>query len=286
MAIQIREQLKRWFSRGKYPTEEQFADAFDSYVHKDDKIGIGSMDQQVIDTINSKAEVLKYSNGQRVFELSNDSVIFYAKDGSVIAEIDTDSEAPELHIGTGANGKLDEVHIQVKEVVELAADEVIIRGNRPLTGPTQSGPEYNLGFLADEIMLLRDLNNHVISLAGYISERIDARVGSYRSVVVTQSTGLTVFEADFSQSELKIILAEPNASTIVSALTIQEPDVPEGFAFVRHLIIKNEGNYTINFPAVLLGKEINIEAGQKLDASYLFYRSGSTVTYDLTFNVV
>ncbi len=57
MAIQIREKLKKWFSRGQYPTEEQFADAFDSFVHKDDKIGIGSMDQQVIDTFNNKAEV-------------------------------------------------------------------------------------------------------------------------------------------------------------------------------------------------------------------------------------
>jgi hypothetical protein len=56
MAIQIREQLKRWFSRGQYPTEEQFADAFDSFVHKGDKIGVGSMDQQTLDIINAKAE--------------------------------------------------------------------------------------------------------------------------------------------------------------------------------------------------------------------------------------
>ena len=57
MAIKIREQLKKWFSRGQYPTEEQFADAFDSFVHKDDKIGIGAMSQEVIDTFNNKAEV-------------------------------------------------------------------------------------------------------------------------------------------------------------------------------------------------------------------------------------
>lgn len=234
----------------------------------------------------AESPYLKYSNGQRVFGLSYDSVIFYAKDGSVIAEIDMDSEDPELHIGTGATGKLDEVHIRVKEVVELTADEVIIRGNRPPTDPTQSGPEYTLGYLADEITILRDLNNQTISLADYIGKRIDDRVGSYRAVVVTQSTGLTVFEADFRQNELKIILAEPNASTIVSALTILEPDVPEGLAFVRHLIIKNEGDYTINFPSVILGKEMNVEAGQKLDASYLFYRSGGRVTYDLTFNVI
>lgn len=233
----------------------------------------------------SESPYLKYSNGQRVFGLSNDDVIFYAKDGSIIAEINTDNEDPELSIGTGPTGKLDEVRINVKELVEMTADNFWIKGNRP-PATLSSGPEYALGFLADEITILKDLNNQTISLADYVGGRIDGRVGSYRAVVVTQSTGLTVFEADFSQHELKIILAEPNASTIVSALTILEPDVPAGFAFVRHLIIRNEGNYTINFPSVILGKEINIEAGQKLDASYLFYRSGSTVTYDLTFNVV
>lgn len=34
MSITSISQLKAWFSRGKYPTEEQFADLIDSYVHK------------------------------------------------------------------------------------------------------------------------------------------------------------------------------------------------------------------------------------------------------------
>ena len=49
-------QLKAWFTRGKYPTQQQFHDAFDSFVHKDDKIGVGSMDQQTLDILNAKAE--------------------------------------------------------------------------------------------------------------------------------------------------------------------------------------------------------------------------------------
>ncbi len=49
-------QLKAWFTRGKYPTQQQFHDALDSFVHKDDKIGVGSMDQQTLDIINAKAE--------------------------------------------------------------------------------------------------------------------------------------------------------------------------------------------------------------------------------------
>lgn len=36
MAIRSIAQLKKWFSRGKYPTEEQFADWIDSFVHKEE----------------------------------------------------------------------------------------------------------------------------------------------------------------------------------------------------------------------------------------------------------
>ena len=36
MPIRSIAQLKAWFRRGKYPTEEQFADWMDSYVHKDE----------------------------------------------------------------------------------------------------------------------------------------------------------------------------------------------------------------------------------------------------------
>lgn len=36
MAIRTIAQLKAWFRRGKYPTEEQFADWLDSYVHKEE----------------------------------------------------------------------------------------------------------------------------------------------------------------------------------------------------------------------------------------------------------
>ena len=34
MAIRSIAQLKAWFKRGKYPTEEQFADWLDSFIHK------------------------------------------------------------------------------------------------------------------------------------------------------------------------------------------------------------------------------------------------------------
>ena len=36
MAIQTREQLKQWFETGDFPTQQQFWDWMDSYVHKNE----------------------------------------------------------------------------------------------------------------------------------------------------------------------------------------------------------------------------------------------------------
>ncbi len=45
MPIRSIAQLKAWFRRGKYPTEEQFADWLDSYVHKEEsKISIAQVE--------------------------------------------------------------------------------------------------------------------------------------------------------------------------------------------------------------------------------------------------
>ena len=56
MAIRALSTLKNYFKKYAYPTEQQFHDAQDSFVHKDDKIGVGSLDQQTLDIINAKAE--------------------------------------------------------------------------------------------------------------------------------------------------------------------------------------------------------------------------------------
>ena len=34
MAIKSPEQLKKWFTKGAYPSESQFADLIDSFIHK------------------------------------------------------------------------------------------------------------------------------------------------------------------------------------------------------------------------------------------------------------
>ena len=55
MAIEKRNILKNYFKTGKYPTEEQFAKLIDSFVHKNDQIGMSSI-EGLIEALNSKAD--------------------------------------------------------------------------------------------------------------------------------------------------------------------------------------------------------------------------------------
>lgn len=50
-----RETLKKWFSRGAYPSAGQFAAWIDSFFHKDDKIPAASV-EGLTDTLNGKAD--------------------------------------------------------------------------------------------------------------------------------------------------------------------------------------------------------------------------------------
>lgn len=54
MAIRTIAQLKAWFRRGKYPTEEQFADWLDSYVHKEESIIPVIQVEGLAEQLNSK----------------------------------------------------------------------------------------------------------------------------------------------------------------------------------------------------------------------------------------
>lgn len=58
MAIRTIAQLKAWFSRGRYPTESQFADWLDSFFHKSEKIPVKSVDN-LPELLNGKYDAEK-----------------------------------------------------------------------------------------------------------------------------------------------------------------------------------------------------------------------------------
>lgn len=62
MAKQDISKLKDWFKAGKYPTQEQFWDWMDSFIHKDDRLGIAANFPELDGVLQQKVdkEVFKY----------------------------------------------------------------------------------------------------------------------------------------------------------------------------------------------------------------------------------
>lgn len=62
MAKQDKSKLKRWFETGKYPTQEQFWDWMDSYIHRDDQLHISANFPELDGVLQQKVdkEVFKH----------------------------------------------------------------------------------------------------------------------------------------------------------------------------------------------------------------------------------
>ncbi len=56
MAKQDKSKLKRWFETGKYPTQEQFWDWMDSYIHRDDQLHISANFPELDKVLGQKAD--------------------------------------------------------------------------------------------------------------------------------------------------------------------------------------------------------------------------------------
>lgn len=69
MPIRSIAQLKAWFRRGKYPTEEQFGDWMDSYVHKEESTIPISQVEELADRLNGKYDASAGEELKRQHEL-------------------------------------------------------------------------------------------------------------------------------------------------------------------------------------------------------------------------
>ena len=70
MGIKGRQTLKRWFRRGAYPSESQFADWIDSFIHRsEDRIGLDDV-EGLTQSLNSKFDRSSgVAYGQRIATL-------------------------------------------------------------------------------------------------------------------------------------------------------------------------------------------------------------------------
>ena len=103
MAIQKRGILKNYFKTGCYPTEQQFSHVLDSFVHKNDKIGIGGV-EGLSEALDSKAEkavtdLKDYAETGKVLPL-NGVYVYYGMPvhSRALEALDTDFE-PEAQEG-------------------------------------------------------------------------------------------------------------------------------------------------------------------------------------------
>lgn len=124
--------LKNWFRRGMYPTEQQFADAFDSYRHKDDTVSLADLDTDVLDALNAKA----------------DNVALQAE-----------TQAREQALATKANAVHEHEVADVAELQETLDRKVEVAADKTLTttvdAPTHEGKSGSYQTIVEEPITVR-----------------------------------------------------------------------------------------------------------------------------------
>lgn len=150
MAIRSIAQLKAWFKRGLYPTQEQFHDWLDSFLHKEDKISPSSVDG-LTDQLNGKypdadGKLLEQKTAELEDQLNTHEQYSEEKFGTIYDRLD---ELDETKIGKAVIGQpggvaeLDDTgHVPASQLPSYVDDvqEYASRSDFPATG--ESGKIY------------------------------------------------------------------------------------------------------------------------------------------------
>ena len=110
MAIRSIAQLKAWFKRGLYPTQEQFHDWLDSFLHKEDKIAPSSV-EGLTDQLNGKypdadGKLLEQKTAELEVQLNTHEQYSEEKFGTIYDRLD---ELDETKIDKAVIGQPDGV---------------------------------------------------------------------------------------------------------------------------------------------------------------------------------
>lgn len=101
MARQSLATIKSWFKRGAKPTQQQFSDTFDSFVHKDDLIPQEKI-EDFADTINQMQHDVDNAFANSIEEVKVNGVPLEKDGKSVNIEIPTPEEPPVTNLVDGS----------------------------------------------------------------------------------------------------------------------------------------------------------------------------------------
>lgn len=148
MARQSLATIKSWFKRGAKPTQQQFSDAFDSFVHKDDLIPQEKI-EDFADTINQMQHDVDNAFANSIEEVKVNGVPLEKKDKSVNIEIGQ-SQADWEQNDEDADGYVKgRTHYEEKtEVISMEISGSDDRFEWPFT--PEQGETYKLTYIEDD----------------------------------------------------------------------------------------------------------------------------------------
>lgn len=144
MAIRSIAQLKAWFKRGLYPTQEQFYDWLDSFLHKEDKIAPSSV-EGLTDQLNGKypdadGKLLEQKTAELEDQLNTHEQYSEEKFGTIYDRLDEldETKIDKAVIGQpGGVAELDDTgHVPASQLPSYVDDvqEYPSRSGFPATG--------------------------------------------------------------------------------------------------------------------------------------------------------
>lgn len=148
MARQSLATIKSWFKRGAKPTQQQFSDAFDSFVHKDDLIPQEKI-EDFADTINQMQHDVDNAFANSIEEVKVNGVPLEKEDKSVNIEIGQ-SQADWEQNDEDADGYVKgRTHYEEKtEVISMEISGSDDRFEWPFT--PEQGETYKLTYIEDD----------------------------------------------------------------------------------------------------------------------------------------
>ncbi|MDE5688582.1 MAG: hypothetical protein K2I18_08170 [Paramuribaculum sp.] len=293
MAVRDITQLKKWFKKGAYPTESQFADLIDSFRHKNDKVGLTEV-QGLTDALNKKydtsegklleAEVTKHT--AQIDWLNT----VQERQAEEIDELEETDEAQQVEINTARNdiitisnilnngGSLDETKAALEALGNNYAGLYALAVTVKTFLETTDTKETTINTWQEIEEFLQGITD-TESLAGLLAE-LEANITEAYTAAISEAMDSGVKMVDIEYSRL-IELRDNGELTPGSyyritdyETTVANDDVAQCAGHPFDLIVKAHGINTLSEEAMAIQSERDVDgyfSASKLEAWKIWY---------------